>query len=629
MRDLVKQYLDHGISRRQLMKGLGALGFSTMAARSMVRALAPVSADAAEVPATAMRQVQGTGGKLFVEQLKAAGVKYLFFNPSTGDAPIYDALADDPMVQLIKGVQEGAVVAMADGYARMSGKPAAVCIANVGLPNAMTQMVNSFKDRIPLLVCVAAFGQEQMGRDGPQDYDHQEVMLQPITKWYWLAQSAAGIPESMRRAIKFASTPPGGPVFLSIPDSELRSQASAAIIDESLFNVPMLIRADRGDVERTAKMLLEAKNPLLSVGDEVTMCQGAPEVVELAELLGLPVAGQAEFGQWSKPFPTRNSLYIGPVQGQMLFPGQVDVHLNLGNPYGEQPMAGATLISIRSDPTSLSRNWPVNLPIVADLKLTTGDLVAALKSMATADRLSKIAEERSARVRGYTQKMAQMREAMARDLWEGSPIKMERLGVELENALDKETIWVNDVDSGKNLDPYMSFGGTDKTYIGTGPNVLGWGMAAGVGAALARPDKPVVAVVGDGSFLFSGPQPLWSMSRYQAPVLVLVLNNRSYNNERNRIWSFSGGGQYRRGLDMTCYNGSPNVDFVKAAEAFGVEGEAIADPSQIKDALQRGQRANIGGRPYLIEFHVQRFGVGAASEWYPAFSIAALGGRKA
>ena len=88
----------------------------------------------------------------------------------------------------------------------------------------MTQLVNTYKDRIPLLLVVGAFPQEQVGRDGPQEYEHQENMLAPLTKWYWQAQSVAGIPETVRRALKFAATPPGGPVFLAIPDNMLRAE---------------------------------------------------------------------------------------------------------------------------------------------------------------------------------------------------------------------------------------------------------------------------------------------------------------------------------------------------------------------------------------------------------------------
>jgi thiamine pyrophosphate-dependent acetolactate synthase large subunit-like protein len=382
MKELVKQYLDQGISRRTLMANLGAAGLSAAAANAVAQALAPVSARAAAASPGAIREVTGPGGQLYLQQLKAAGVEYYFFNPSTGDAPIFNAFVDEPAVQLIKGVQEGVVVAMADGYARLSGKVGVCSVANVGLPNGVTQLVNTYKDRIPLLLVVGAFPQDQVGRDGPQEYEHQENMLAPLTKWYWQAQSVTGIPETVRRALKFAATPPGGPVFLAIPDNMLRAEGSATVIDKALFDVPMRIRAEQKDIEAVARLLIEAKNPLLSVGDEITLCQGESEVVELAELLGLPVAGGGEFGVWSKPFPTRNSLYLGPVLANMRFPGEIDLRLNLGNQYGERRMPGTTLVSIRRDPTSLARVSPVDIALVADLKLAAADLVAAVKSLA-------------------------------------------------------------------------------------------------------------------------------------------------------------------------------------------------------------------------------------------------------
>src|ERR1019366_2765370 len=141
-------------------------------------------------------------------------------------------------------------------------------------------------------------------------------------------------------------------------------------------------------------------------------------------------------------------------------------------------------------------------------------------------------------------------------------------------------------------------GGTDKALVSTSANILGWAQAAATGVKLARPDRPVVSAMGDGSAMFGGPQPLWSQARYNAPVTNIVVNNRSYNNERNRIWSFIAGEQFKTGKDMLCYNGSPDVDFAKAAQAFGVEGEVVKDPAAIKPALARAKKANVDGRPY-------------------------------
>ena len=630
MKDLIKQYLEQGISRRTLMRGLGAAGLTGGVAKSIIDSLSVTPAMAQEAAATgAVREMRGTGGMLYMQQLRAAGVKYVFFNPSTGDAPFYDALVDIPEIQLIKGIQEGAVVAMADGYARLSGNLGVAHIANVGLPNGMTQLVNSFKDQIPVLLTVAAFGTEVEGRDYAQDYEHQEPMLAPITKNWWLAESTADVPDVVRRIIKFATTAPTGPVFLSVPDDLLRAQATAQIYDGSLFNVAMKIRPDHKDVETAAKMLIEAKNPLLTVGDEVTQCHAEAEVVQLAEMLGLTVSGQAGQGNWSKPFPTRNPLYVGAYSANMRFPGAVDIHLNIGDQGAERSMKGATLISMRRDPTGLARVWPVNLGMVCDIKLGVADLVAAVKSMATADRLKQIADSRTGRVHDYSAGQAKMRQMISADLNNASSIKMERLGVELDNGLEKDAIYVSDCDSGRTMDPLISWGGGGgRSYISTGPNILGWGIAAATGAKLAMPDRPVVSCVGDGSALFGGPQPLWSQARYRAPITNIVVNNRSYNNERNRIWSFIAGQQFKMGKDMTCYNGSPDVDFAKTAQAFGVEGEIVSDPNAIKPALARAKKANYDGRPYLLDVHVDRDGVGAESTWYPAFSLAEQRTRK-
>ena len=635
MKQLIKQYLDQGLSRRQLVSGLSAFGMSTVAAKAVAQNLAPLGQGAgqggavvaAEAPA-AIREVEGNGGKLFVEQLKAAGVEYIFFNPSTGDHPIFDALVDVPEIKIIKGIQEGAVTAMADAYARASGRTGVVVVANIGLPNAMTQMVNTFKDQIPMLVAVASIGQNELGRDQWQEVDHHELMTEPITKWFWQAQSTEAMAETTRRALKFASTPPCGPVFLSLPTNTLEQHGKAQVWERSKFDVPMRIRPDREDIEKAARWLIEAKNPLLSVGDEITWCRGEKELIELAELLGAPVAGEAgSLGYWSKPFPTRHPLFIGTVLRTMRFPGKPDVLLNLGNRWGELASPGTKLISIRLDPTSLAREAPVDLAMVADLKLAMADLTAAIRSIATASLLKDIADERAGRARAYSAQMRQEREAIARALADSTPISMERLGMELENNLDRDTCYVADVDSGKTMDPLMAFGGGDKQYFGTGPNVLGWGMAAGFGVKLARPDVPVVSVVGDGSFLFSGPQPLWSMARYKAPVTVIVLNNHSYNNERNRIWN-GAGRQFEAARDMTCYNGSPEVDFAKAAGAFGVEGETVREPAALGGAFSRAKAAMVEGRPYLLDIHIKREGLGAVSDWYPPYSIADLRTRK-
>jgi thiamine pyrophosphate-dependent acetolactate synthase large subunit-like protein len=282
---------------------------------------------------------------------------------------------------------------------------------------------------------------------------------------------------------------------------------------------------------------------------------------------------------------------------------------------------------VRMDPTNLARTAPTDVAIFGDLKFATADLIAALKSMATADWLRQVSQERTGKTHEYTATMRKFRESLGRETWNHSPVSYERLGMELETALDKDTCVIAESDSGRKMEDFMSFGGSDKQYFTTTGAALGWGLPAAFGVKLAHPDLPVVSVVGDGAFLFAGPQPLWSYARYKAPVTIIVCNNRSYNNERNRIWNI-GGRQFQTGRDMTCYLGDPDIDYAKLASAFGVEGEIVAEPAQLQPALARAKRATADGRPYLLDVHIERNGIGATSTWHPEYSVANLRTRK-
>ena len=637
MKQLMKQYLDREVSRRGFLSGLAALGISSAAANAMAGSLSPFQASAetagTEEPPSWMKPMRGNGGALLVAQLKAAGIEHMFFNPSSGEAPIFDALVDEPGIHPIMGLQEGGLAAMADGFAKASGKTPFLLIARPGVPNAMTQMFNSWKDQIPMVVTTDYLGEDALGQDGFEDTDHMEDMAQPITKWHWVVETAEKIPEVTRRAFKFASTPPCGPVFVAYPSNMLGEEVTATIMDQEKFSVPMKIRPDPAAVEQAARLLLEAQNPLLYVGDEVVWCGAQKEVMELAELLGLPVADPPSSVSWSKAFPTRHPLYLGDYFRDLRYPGRVDVMLNLGgrmpNPGGSQLKIrpNVKLIQVRLDATNLARNYPTEVPIVADLKYATAELVAAIKSMATASRLKQIRDTRQAKTQEYTSQMQDFRLRIARDGWSSSTISDTRLAMEMEETLEKDTCLVAESGSGSPIARIMDFGGEDKQFFGNSGKALGWGVPAAFGVKLALPDRPVVAVVGDGAFCFSGPQPLWTCARYHAPVTFIVLNNGSYNDERNRMF-MRGGRMFQAGRDMSCSLGDPDIDYVKAAAAYGVEGEAVVEPSSLRPALERAKRATAQGSPYLLDVHLERRGINAVSTWHPPFSIEALRRRK-
>jgi benzoylformate decarboxylase len=632
IKGIVKQYLDDSISRRNFLGALTGIGLSTASAATVAKEFAPFvtrKPDAGpEIYPAWMKRVRANGGKLLVEQLKAAGYRYLFVNPSSGEAPIFDALVDEPDIHIIKSIHEGALVGMADGYAKASGETPFILISRTGLPNAMSMMFNSWKDYVPMLVLVDDVSIGMAGQDGFQAMDQMTSMTQTMTKWHWSIGATDKIPEVTRRALKFASTRPCRPVFLAVPANLLSEQADAAIMEQGQFNVPMKLRGDPDAILYAAKLLLKADNPLILTGDEVRYCQAEAELLELAELLGIPVVKDWT-SSWSKTFPTRHPLFLGNYRSKSRFPGKVDVMLNLGS---RMPIARPNLqiesqvklIQVRLDAENLARVYPTELSIVADLKLALADLIEQLKQLSSSRKLKKTASDRLDRAREYQIGQDEVYQKIARKKWDNDPISAERLMVELENILEKDTVIVSDNDSSMwAIDNYLTYGPDDKDYYFNTGFTLGWGMPAAFGVKLAMPDRPVVAIVSDGSFLFSGPQPLWTYSRYRAPIIVIVMNNLSYNNERNRIMTRRGR-SYETGRDMVCYLGDPDVDYVKLAAGFDVEGEIVDKPSQIVPSVQRAMQAIRQDRSYLLDVHIERTGNLATSTWHPEFSVASL-----
>ncbi len=617
MKDLIKQYMDQGVSRRNFLSALGGLGVSAAAADAMANSLAPFAqVPSGEAAPSWMRQMEGTGGALLVAQLKAAGVKHVFCNPSAAVGPFFDALVDEPDIHVIKALEEGTLGAMADGYAKATGKPAFAMCDAAGMPAFMGQMFISWSDRVPVVLAI--------------DEEAIPNATNSITKWQWTGGNADTVPNVTRQALKFASTHPAGPVFMVLSGQTLGGQGRAAIMDQEKFSVPLKIRPDRAQIEQAARLLIEARNPILYYGDEVTVCGAEKELLELAELLGIPSVDPGRTSSWSKPFPTRHPLFLAQLRQTTGFPGEPDVVLNLGN-YFRNPLrlgVRTKLIEVRLEPTTMG-TMPAEVAILADLKLALTDLLAAVRSQATADRLTQISGPRMARARANRAQLDETNKAIAARHRSRSALNMTHVITELDTALEKDTCIVENGGSGTEglCHAYLNMGGAERPYFKQSAIVLGWGVSAAFGVQLARPQSRTVAIVGDGEFMFRGPQPLWSYARYKAPSTVIVINNHSYDNERNRLWQ-RGGRQYETGRDMICYNGDPDIDFTKLAAGCGVEGEVVKEPGSLRQALDRSARANADGRPYLLDMQIERGGIGAPSTWHPGYSISAQRGQR-
>lgn len=627
MRAWIKGYLDNKLSRRDFMRRLSAAGFTAAAADSILDSLSPPAFGAPPSKAS-MTPVEGRAGDIFADQLRAAGVKYIFIGNGSGTGPLCDALVDRPDLKVVLGVHENHVVSMADGYAKATGQTAFAMFSRVGTPNSTSNMYNAMKDRTPLVLATDHVDTSAEGRDGHEDLDNWLDTVTQYTKWRWVVREPERVPEWTIKAFKLASTTPGGPTFLRFPRDVLyHANVKTEIFPAGSFEVPSQIEPNPRLIEEAAKLLVDAKSPILFAGSEIWRSGARAKVVELAELLAIPTT--QENWVWTADFPTNHPLFLGQYLPPMRYPRDIDLFLNLGAIMPDQESGApkiprtARIIHGGIETGKLGENYPLDLAIVADVGEIASALTAAIKSMLTPARLAEIRETRYQATKKFSEGMRQARTKAAQATWDSKPMTWERLASDINELLERDAYIVPEFGTeGPKALNCFPFAEGEKTKIGrTRGRALGWGVGAAIGVKLARPDHQVVALQGDGGFLFGQTEALWSMSRYDIPVIIVIFNNRCYNETRARMFGH-GGRQAETGRDQVSYLGNPDVSFVNIAAAFGIKGEAVTDPSQIKPAMKNAIEATKNGRPYLIDALVERTGVGAESTWYPKLSVA-------
>ena len=628
MRELVAQYLSKSISRRGFVSRLAKTGVSLAAAQSVVQSLTPLvygKTGDTDVSPEDIRIFEGTGGEAFAEQLIASGVKYVFGNSASSDAYFYEALVDRPELTYILTPHEGPGAAMAMGYIQASGEPAIVMqAAIVGLVNAMGQMYCAWKEQTPLVYY--SYRNEPSraaGRDGFEEVAYQEEIVGPITKWHWLARRSEMIPETIRRAFKVAWTPPYGPTYATWHTDYTGEKVRTEIIRHEKVDPRMRVRPNPKEVERAAEMLVEAKLPLLIVGDELYKTNSAEKAVKLAELLGMPVTQNR---QVFANFPEAHPLWVG---GRALGTQDPDLVINVGNKmmHGGNPAPlvprHIKFIDMRIDSASMGNVITTDVPLVADVGYGLDDLIAAIEGIMT-PTIKKKAQERAESVRAYSERAKKLRPVMTRNPdWDGSPLLSDRLTYEIAQFADPDAIIVDEAGGtgGKQFFEFNPIGGREHIAFYAGHLGGATGKAAGV--KMARPKQQVIALSGDGAFIF-GPTGLWNQARLELPVINIIYNNHAYGGPHNRvIRAVRDSRMVQEGRYFCDYLGKPDMNMAYIAKGFGVEGEVVETPDELKQALARAKRATLEGKPYLIDAQVKRTGVGwDESPWVPSVDLA-------
>jgi thiamine pyrophosphate-dependent acetolactate synthase large subunit-like protein len=629
MRDLVSQYLSKSISRRGFLDNMTSTGITVAAAQGVLSSL-NASAQTAPVggagkASTAVKTFQGTGGACLAEQLMACGVKYIFGNSASEDAQFYEALVDRPQLKYILTPHEGPGAAMAAGYIKASQQPTIVMQAGaVGLMNAMGQVFNAYKEQTPLVVYSYRTDQsKRAGRDGFEEIANQEQVLQPLTKYTWMARGSSMIAETTRHAFKSAWTPPYGPAYMTWHSDYTQERTRTEIIDQSHFDVRMRVRPNPTEIEAAAKLLVDAQMPVMIVGDEIYKAKAVGKAVQLAEMLGMPVTQMRQI--WAN-FPEAHPLWVGNAPSGSLasitWPKQFDLAINIGNKMqhsGVAPMVSRNVkfIDMRIDYQNMGKVMSTDVPLVGDVALGLDDLIAAVEQLLN-DRIRAQAAQRAIEVRKYTEAARRTFKSIVNNPeWNHSPLISDRVTWEVAQFADPNAIIVHEAGSvAMHSFDFNPVGGRELFFYYGGH--LGSGVGTAAGVKLARPQQQVICMVGDGSFLF-GPHALWNMARLELPVITIVYNNHAYAGPHTRtIANAPSGRMVETGHYVGSYLGRPDMNMASIANGFGVQAEVVKDPLQLRKALARAKAQTLEGKPYLIDVQVARRGVGwTDAPWVP------------
>lgn len=548
-----------------------------------------------------------TGRYAMMEQLLAEGVTHVFGNPGTTEQAFMDALQDHPDLKYILALQEGIAVGVADGYARASGRPAFVQLhITPGLGNAMGMLYNSYRMNTPMVIYA---GNHPQHGDSQEPILHGDLisMAKPVTKWAIQAEDANEIPLLLRRAFKIAITPPRGPVFISVPTNLMDEESEVDIKPSTPAD--MRAHAHPDAIDRIAQELLQAKTPVIICGDGVAESGGQAELIQLAELTGAAVHSTftAEL-----PFPSMHPQYAGllNVVAPAMLKGQLssaDVILAVGTslmpllfPITESPFPdNAKIIHIDLDPREIGKNWPVDIGIMADPRSALADLNAVVRGKQSDEQKAE-AGKRAETVEATAGQMLQALEMAAKAKWDNQPMAAGRMMSELADAMDPQTILYDEsITAGGFLMRYLRFPDTGRHYRATGGG-LGPGIPNPIGIKLARPDRPVLSVVGDGASLYTI-QGLWTAAHHRIPVTWVVANNQSYRILKLNMLEYLGeGAAGRKFVEMDMAD--PAFNFADVAAAFGVKGARIEHPDQIGDAVREAQQS---GEPRLLDIVIE------------------------
>src|SRR5215813_6227777 len=561
------------------------------------------------------------GGQVIVDYLIREKVPYVFGLCGHGNIQFIDALYERSQdIKTISVHHETVAGFMADCYYRVSGKPTATFTScGPGSTNLPIALANAFLDSVPFLAVTGNIPTSQFNRGAFQElYRHYQAdfpsMVRSCCKRVFQPTRGDMVPLAVRQAWKTMVTGRPGPVVLDVPFDIFKEAAAEETPrpDEWNANISSRCGADPDGVTKAVDMLLAAERPVILVGQGVRWGGAAVDLVALAERLQIPVASSASgLGAISSEHP----LALGLVSRGGLYHAnhatrQADVLLALGVRFDDRTssswMAGYSftipptkLIHVDIDPDEIARNYPVALGLMADVRTF---LRQVLTELDTRRSTSARAGARAAWLKAIAGYRKEWKALVAPGFMDDStPINPQRAAHEIDRALSDDAILVSDIGVHHNwLLQFCKPKRPDSLIGSMGFGPMGFGVAGVLGAKLAAPDRPCVAVVGDGAF-FMHASVLGTAVEYALPVVWVVWNNYAYASIRGLQRGYLGGRELATDF-MHPATGLPyNPDFAAMARSAGVEGVTVDRAADLADAVRAGIAT---GRPYLIDANI-------------------------
>ena len=576
--------------------------------------------------------IYNPGSDYMVDVLKAFNIDFLATMPGSTFRGIHESLINygkNTMPEMISVVHEEISASLAHGYGKVKAKPMAILVHNtVGLQHASMGLYNAWCDRVPMLVLVGNILDAAQRRPGVEWY-HTAVDVAAIVRGFIKYDdspiSLDHFRESATRAYQLGTTPPYGPSLIMVDADLAETGVKEAPGAVTPYHAPHIATGDANTVDEIAKMLVNAQNPLILTGRTARTAAGMPLVVQLAELLQIPV--RDDFARQN--FPSNH--YLNQTFNRAVV-GQADVILALevGDLFGvveDVPdlVVRSTKRHIKADTKVIEINselgvgagnyqdkqrfYPSDIPVPADAEATLPSLIEAVKRNLTSDRKAQN-DARAAHYRtAFIATRMAARQAAAVG-WDSSPISVARMCAELWNQVKHEDWALVSQSQFQSRWPQRLWDFTKPNqYNGdSGGGGVGYSMPSAAGAALAfkGTGRFPIAIVGDGEFMVA-PGTLWTLAHHEIPLLTVMHNNRAYHQEVMHVQRMAD----RRDRNPTTAHigtaiNSPNIDFAKLAQSFGVWSQGpISNPAQLASAFAAAIKVVKSGKPALLDIVTQ------------------------